>query len=377
MNQIYELLCIIASFQLFLFSIFLFKQKKGKMISNRILCLFFLSKSISILDSIVFYNFNFIFTNCPYLFFTAGSFDFLFAPTLYLYIKSIVIKNFKLRKLDLLHLIPIFIYLFFFISQYHIHSSDTQRKIIQAGFMNGIFIKYILYTLFHSLVFIYMIFTAKLLINYSKELKNNYSSIEKISISWLKIVIIGFFLMWIFYLINYILYLMGLNNIAVLNLLGKLTLVGFSSFIIYKVLINPEVITGIILSNKKNNNVYKPINKRELEKLTFYMTSEKPYLEHNLIIQELAERLSISQRKLSFIINKELKKNFFDFINEYRINEAKTLLSKPEFSKKTILEILYEVGFNSKSVFNSIFKKQTGYTPTEFKKYYIGKIEEI
>ena len=69
-------------------------------------------------------------------------------------------------------------------------------------------------------------------------------------------------------------------------------------------------------------------------------------------------------------MNKNLGKNFFEFVNEYRIEEAKRMLISNEYKESTILEILYEAGFNSKSVFNSLFKTDTNLTPKEFRRRY-------
>jgi AraC-like DNA-binding protein len=84
-------------------------------------------------------------------------------------------------------------------------------------------------------------------------------------------------------------------------------------------------------------------------------------------LQNLADRLSMSSRNLSYVINFHINKNFFDFINSYRIEEAKRIFQQPDHPK-TVLEVLYSVGFNSKSVFNTAFKKNTGMTPTEYLK---------
>jgi AraC-like DNA-binding protein len=68
------------------------------------------------------------------------------------------------------------------------------------------------------------------------------------------------------------------------------------------------------------------------------------------------------------VINDLTGKNFFEFINHYRIEEAKRMLTNPKDKKITVLEVMYQSGFNSKSSFNTLFKKQTGLTPVEFKK---------
>jgi len=82
----------------------------------------------------------------------------------------------------------------------------------------------------------------------------------------------------------------------------------------------------------------------------------------------LAKETGISSCELSILINHHLNKHFFDFINEYRIEKAMELLTNPERKEYTVLEILYEVGFNSKSSFNTAFKKHTGLTPTEYRR---------
>ena len=88
----------------------------------------------------------------------------------------------------------------------------------------------------------------------------------------------------------------------------------------------------------------------------------------SLTIRSLSEDIKMNSRELSVLINQNLNQHFFDFINEYRIKEAMNILKNPTKKEVTVLEILYEVGFNSKSSFNTAFKKYTGFTPTQFRK---------
>ena len=99
-----------------------------------------------------------------------------------------------------------------------------------------------------------------------------------------------------------------------------------------------------------------------------FMGKERPFLEPELTLEQLAGKLSLRPKILSQVINETVGQNFFDFVNRYRIEEAKKLLANPADKKITVLEVLYEVGFNSKSSFNTLFKKHTGLTPSEFKK---------
>jgi YesN/AraC family two-component response regulator len=101
------------------------------------------------------------------------------------------------------------------------------------------------------------------------------------------------------------------------------------------------------------------------------MLEQKPFLEPSLTINDLADKTQIMPRYLSQIINECLNQNFYDFVNSYRINEAKKYLLQCS-SRKTILEILYEVGFNSKTAFNVAFKNMTGMSPTQYRKQHLN-----
>ena len=106
----------------------------------------------------------------------------------------------------------------------------------------------------------------------------------------------------------------------------------------------------------------------EIERLRDHMERNEPFLDSSLSIYELATQLDMNVRELSLLINHTLNQHFFDFVNHYRIQKAMGMLRDPDNKQVTVLEVLYEVGFNSKSSFNTVFKKQTGKTPTQFRR---------
>ena len=108
--------------------------------------------------------------------------------------------------------------------------------------------------------------------------------------------------------------------------------------------------------------------KNKIERIMTYMLEDEPFLDPSLTVKSLSEKINMPHRELSVLINQELGQHFFDFVNSYRIEKAKSILKDNTNTKLTILEILYEVGFNSKSSFNTAFKKHTGQTPTAFRK---------
>jgi ligand-binding sensor domain-containing protein/AraC-like DNA-binding protein len=105
-----------------------------------------------------------------------------------------------------------------------------------------------------------------------------------------------------------------------------------------------------------------------LNRLLKIMEEEKPYLDPELSLQTLAKRMEITKEDLSQVINEQLDRNFKNFINEYRIEEAKKKLLDPKEDQFVLMKIAFDVGFNSKSVFNASFKKFTGMSPSQYRK---------
>ena len=107
--------------------------------------------------------------------------------------------------------------------------------------------------------------------------------------------------------------------------------------------------------------------KEQFQEIDNFIKSKKKYLSTKYTLQDLAKDTELSSSTLSLIINNVAKKSFTDYLNEMRIDLAKTLLLDPEYSDYTITSIGLESGFNSKSTFYTVFKKHTGHTPVEFK----------
>jgi len=120
----------------------------------------------------------------------------------------------------------------------------------------------------------------------------------------------------------------------------------------------------------KSSTLTNQKSKRLLTKLISIMENEQPFLDPDISLQALAQRMDITKEDLSQVINEQLNKNFKNFINEYRIEAAKKKLMDPKENQFVLLKIAFDVGFNSKSAFNASFKKCTGLSPSDFKKQY-------
>jgi len=143
----------------------------------------------------------------------------------------------------------------------------------------------------------------------------------------------------------------------------------FTTVLVFKGLYQIKFTTGLESKPKYASSGLTDFQiQKYTDDLTTIMNNDKPYLNPSLTIDNLSTQLDLNSWDLSRLINDRFGQNFFNFINGFRIVEAKRLLSDSSDGKKTVLEILYEVGFNSKSAFNTAFKKHTGMTPTDYKR---------
>ncbi|MBT8270807.1 MAG: helix-turn-helix domain-containing protein, partial [Bacteroidia bacterium] len=141
--------------------------------------------------------------------------------------------------------------------------------------------------------------------------------------------------------------------------------------VILKAIQQPEIFKGI---GKNETAKYKGsrLTQDQIDtykkQLLEMLHSEKPFMNSGITLSDLSDKLSVSTKDLSQVINQSFNKSFFDFINSFRVREAQRIFKGSHDLKLTVLEVMYEVGFNSKSSFNTAFKKETGQTPTEFRK---------
>ncbi len=122
-----------------------------------------------------------------------------------------------------------------------------------------------------------------------------------------------------------------------------------------------------VISKYQNSNLNDELKNQIIKELDEYM-KQKPYFYNNLTIDDVADSLNTNTKYLSQVINEIYGKNFYTYINSFRINDSKEMLINPEYANYSAEGIAKSVGFNSKSSFYSAFKKHTGFTPVEFKK---------
>jgi AraC-like DNA-binding protein len=356
MNKvIIDILGIVTAILLLIFSGFAVSYKKRKTYSHKILSAFLFSNAIYIIDFLIPEIENTFRINLTWLNGIGFTFGFLFGPLLYIYSRTLTTKDFSFKPAYLLHfLLFLFAFSFPFLD-------------IQLRF------NYI-YGIMQLQITAYMVACFVVILNYRKEIKDYFSSIEKLNLDWMLFVVGAFFIMWMTDLFTFIiskLKLIDLETGIYLVFLSLFINLVFAILIFYKALIHPEIFTGIlkteIIQKYEKSKLSEAEKSEYLSRLKKYFDQEKPFLNPSLTITDVASGIQISSKYISQVINETLQKNFYDFINSYRIEEAKKLLFENKFTGKTVLEILYDSGFNSKSAFNTAFKKHTGITPTSYR----------
>ena len=363
-----DILNCISMFQLMLFIFFLLGKSKNRT-SNFLLAAFFLSQFISIADHFISSQRQFFQTISPQLFYLGFPFPWLWSPLFYLYVKSLFFSDFKLSAKHFLHLIPFFIFLQFVLVTFHFKSMQEKMLLVMNNDLLTSKSSLFLNILISIQIAVYLIVVLYMYHAYKKRLKGVQSTMSPVQDRWLKIFIYGYLMA---YLITNIcragLYMnRGLSDVFIFT--SFLAFFIYFLFLFYKAISHPDI---FIKTEERIEVRTHTIPKQEahslLKVVNDYMILKEPFLNPDLTLKQLASELKIPERLLSGVINQYRNQNFYDFVNNYRISKAQKMLTDDSFKRKTVLEILYDSGFNSKSSFNLVFKRITGLTPTEFKR---------
>lgn len=376
LHSIKNIFHLIIIFQCLFFTIYLLTHRGKKRLSNLFLMGFLLSMMITQLGGVLSHFEelrSLAVANAPHVFFIEFPFNFLYIPFLFLYLVSLTTKDFSFRKVDLLHFVPFILFAILILFIGINTSADALREMLSGDSPFSTMETQIIIFSNYFQFFCYAVASFLVLKNYRNRIKNVFSSIQNINLSWLNFVVFGFIGWKSLRFTDYVLWLLTQSSFVMyLYIAAEIMFLLFVSSMFLWGLRQPVILTG--LEENQNRRKYEKTSLSEeardilKERLLHQMENHKPYLDSTLSLNDLAKNLSSPSHHLSQVINTCFNQNFFDFINSYRIRECKQLLSDKTQENKTVLEILYETGFNSKSVFNSAFKKYTGMTPTQFRK---------
>lgn len=289
-------------------------------------------------------------------------------PCLYFYTKCITQPKFKFQKKHFIHFVPLVLeFIFFRTSIYRIGADGLYVE--EMPLYSYVYLTEQWLGLISILMYSFISFS--ILLKYKDQLKAYYSKIEHLSHKWLQtpiIIFAGFFIYWqilteidrfVFDKIYREYYF--LPNFVLLSIIT--CWLGFRGYIQKE----REV---VLLKPETKETTHKHIEKDEafITRLKNLMKTKKPYLDPELNLSMLAELLDMKPKELSAKINQNCQQNFYDLINSYRIEAFKHRLKSSERLQYSLLGHAYECGFNSKSTFNHVFKKNTQLTPSQYLK---------
>lgn len=356
----YEYLFSLFSFLAFVLAILFFLKKRGDKIANRLLGVYVMLFGYNVFYNVLYWSGELFTQKCISILFTNMLVWVLYGPILFFYIRRVVYGT-KFKWKDVVHFLPFLIILlnysrvYLMVPETKVELMQSRRIVFAIYYFNQHQSKVII-----ALMFLYfgLIFwqLTKGVISQNKEV-------------WLK---------WISF--SYLGYVVSFSSFFVLSAIGVLTpqhdyligaaMVFFISMLAYFGFVQPEVFDGLPMKKvvpviKYRTTGLTPDFSAELkEQMEKFMENDKPYLNHEFRLDDLADELNISRHHCSQVINEHFDANFFNFVNQYRIEEAKKML-KTNLALN-ITDVMYASGFNNRASFYAAFKKFTGTTPKLF-----------
>jgi AraC-like DNA-binding protein len=374
--QLLSLINFAASIQGVFLSYLLF-NKKSESREYRVLALLVLVMSIGLLGAVL--GLSGYYKQFPHLMRIGDPMGLLLGPLLYLYIY--ILTQGKTPRYFLLHLIPFALYVSSIIPFYMLSAGEKiafGEKVFLNQQQNTLAL--IIQVVRSVHVMVYIISGLLLIKRFDKLLANNFSETEKINLHKCKdllrlyviiclvsiaIFIAGFFIPF---------HLVMANNLVGLGISLLIYILAYMSWSrpevkVYQLVPLSEGPDSDYTEEKSRSTLhlsdeyYQKLS-RQLEKL---IIDDKVYLENELSLAQLSEKLKIQPYQTSELISRQYQESFFDLINRNRVDEVKRRLHDPAFSHLSILGVALDCGFNSKSSFNTAFKKFTGQTPSQYR----------
>lgn len=385
-----DIALLLVIFNCLIFSCILLAVKRGKRSSNSLLALFILVFGLAALDTLIYWSAPLkqaLFSDASTLFFVFKFGLLAQGPLLYLYTRSVIYTDFTFNTKTAWHFAPLVIfplYLWAILSslgESALHAGINDYDVYYENTLyRGLLVAQ------HLSILSYGLLSYRLLAHYKVEIVHSHSNLDKVSRSWLQILIGGFLLLFFWELGTQLAHHLALGNIpSTMGLLGNYFRFVFATVLVIFSLIHSNIVQGISSQQVEPNNplsnsagagapeaepspkraATEELQQHHIDAVSRAIEQDEVYLDPEITLDQLANKLACTPRQVSRVINQHYQQNFFEFINFYRVERAKKLLL--EQATLPMLEVMDQAGFSSKSAFNRFFKKYTQMTPTQFR----------
>lgn len=355
----------VAGIGIAVFIEFLLISKKNKSTPDRILTVWMFVIILHLFLSYLFATGDIF--SLPFLLGIEQPFPLLHGIFLYFYVAYLTDQLPDNRKLLFLHALPpaaVYLYLVTFF----ILPPDQKIYVYRSrgeGYEVYLLIKR--YAIWLSGI-LYVTWSEILLRRHRKTISDQFSDLEKVNLQWLKILTYGMGCIWLLVIF------FENDRLIMGGVVVFVFLIGFFG-VRQTVIFSPREVRAESDEPKRKypkSGLSEEAATRLHESLIQLMTGEALYKKSDLSINDLASRLGVHANYLSQIINQKERKNFYDFVNTYRFEEFRRLISLQKNQQYTLLSLAHDCGFSSKSSFNRYFKKATGQTPSEYSSAPVG-----
>lgn len=320
--------------------------------------------------------------------------SFLYGPLSYLYVRALTSRiDFHFSAKTWLHFLPFFVSIlllipFFFLSDQNILDmiyldADIDEK-IGLWLIGGLLVQ----ALPIPLIGVYLTLAVRRLIRHGRDIRDEFSYIEQISLIWLRNLLIALGGLYVLYLGISVLDL-GYSsdshpeNLLSLSMVIVIYTIGYLGMRQPRIFAQPrrvikkdtgqevtidDIEVAVVKAKYQRSALDAETSALLLRELQALMADSKPFLDSKLTLLQLAGQLGVSPNYLSQTINQQTGSNFFDYVNSHRVEYAKKILSDPSRSGTGVLTIAMDSGFNSKSAFYTAFKQHANVTPTQYRR---------
>lgn len=375
--NIHDVVLLLTSLECIFLAVLLKLLPSKRIQPRRILAIFFILVALVLTATVVVWNVdlkNAAINHTPYVVAILAGCLLLQGPVLFFYLRSLSKKIEVRRWRHLIHLIPAILAVAIIIT-FNLNSVDWQPTTPVGGVEK--FARSLIWAMVKLLPFGYVIASVWAEYKLREDLKQVYSSISITELKLADVVLLGFCAHWLWSLLAYA--LEGFVNPTISDQLGIL------DNYLTVALVNGLFVFGLINTRQLLNPVViappKPVPEAKLaakiNTIEAGIHEQKLFLESNINLERFAEQIGLRSRDVSAVLKLHYHSNFFEFINGYRVEEAKRLLALPEYKDETILEVIFKSGFNSPSAFHRFFKRMVGVTPTEYRKQAIEAAKKV
>jgi AraC-like DNA-binding protein len=378
-------LTLLGAAQGIFLALVLFKARGGDLRAHRLLAWLTLLFAIDLGEEFL-YQVGF-FDSLPHLLHLLAPIDLLYGPLIYLYVVQLTGLSRQASGVrDYRHFLPALAGILLLLPFYLMTGADKldfTESLRRGGVMENAvllvqagFIAFMLATIVQ--LGLYLLVSIRLLVAHAARIRNQFSDIDRINLAWLRNLLVGLVCIYLLYLGDQLFPdLLGINvlgdaiTVIAVLLIYTMGYLGLRQPVIFTPAVAPAPATeatGTAAAKYRRSGLDRETGRVFLDELRRHMETAKPYLEGNLVLPQLARQLGISPNYLSQVINEQLNVNFYDFVNGYRVEEARRLMREAGQKNVNILSIALDSGFNSKSAFYTAFKKVASMTPTQYRK---------